>query len=92
MAKYKKKPVIIDAEHVYKLLDLATNDWNALPQWVKDNHEKGDIAFFNNSLSILTSRGRMMADYYDYLIRDINGEIYPCKSNIFENTYEMVNC
>lgn len=92
MAKYKKLPVTIEAERVYKLLNLVSNNnWNELPGWVKDNYEKGNIVFLNNSLSIMTLEGRMNANYDDYLIKGINGEIYPCKPNIFERTYERVN-
>ena len=90
MAKYRKLPVTIEAEHVYKLLNLASNDWNNLPEWVKENYEKGNIVFLNKSLSIMTLEGRMNANYNDYLIKGINGEIYPCKPNIFERTYERV--
>lgn len=90
MAKYRKKPVVVEAEHVYKLLNNATQNWNELPQWVKDNYEKGNIVFLNNCLSIMTLEGRMKADYYDYLIQGVNGEIYPCKPDIFEKTYELV--
>ena len=32
----------------------------------------------------------MRANTGDYIIRGINGEIYPCKSDIFEKTYELV--
>lgn len=90
MAKYKKKPIVIEAEHVYKLLNNVAQNWNELPQWVKDNYEKGNIVFLNNCLSIMTLEGRMKADYYDYLIQGVNGEIYPCKPDIFEKTYELV--
>ena len=38
----------------------------------------------------MTLEGRMHANYNDYLIKGINGEIYPCKPNIFERTYERV--
>lgn len=90
MAKYRKKPVVIEAEHVYKLLNLTSNDWKTLPNWVKDNYEKGNIVFLNNCLSIITLEGRMTAYYYDYLIQGVNGEIYPCKPDIFEKTYDLV--
>lgn len=32
----------------------------------------------------------MLAKAGDYIIRGINGEIYPCEANIFEKTYEVI--
>lgn len=31
-----------------------------------------------------------MASRYDYIIKGVNGEIYPCKPDIFEKTYEFI--
>ena len=33
---------------------------------------------------------RMIAKAGDYIIRGVNGEIYPCKADIFEKTYEVI--
>ena len=33
----------------------------------------------------------MRGDYGDYIIKGVQGEIYPCKPDIFEATYEVVN-
>ena len=32
----------------------------------------------------------MIARTGDYIIRGVNGEIYPCKPDIFEKTYEAI--
>jgi len=42
------------------------------------------------SIFIPTLEGVMRADPYDYIIKGINGEFYPCKPDIFEKTYEVV--
>lgn len=42
-------------------------------------------------LSIDTLEGLMRADVGDFIIRGIKGEHYPCKSDIFEQTYEEVS-
>ncbi|MCA2590197.1 MAG: hypothetical protein IM509_05455 [Microcystis sp. M31BS1] len=44
----------------------------------------------NNKLSILTLEGTMTASTNDWIIRGVNGELYPCKPDIFEKTYELV--
>ena len=91
MAKYRKKPVVIEAEPVSILLNFASRNWSALPEWVKESYEKGNIVFLNNCLSIMTLEGRMKAGFEDYLIKGVNGEIYPCKPDIFSKTYEIVD-
>lgn len=40
---------------------------------------------------IETLEGIMKANVGDYIITGVNGERYPCKPDIFEQTYEPVN-
>ena len=42
-------------------------------------------------LIVKTLEGDMKASIYDYIIKGVNGEFYPCKPDIFEKTYEEVN-
>ena len=80
--KYKKKPVIIEAV-----------------QWTGENHKEIDefITMANRTkigstkISINTLEGIMTADIGDYIIKGVQGEFYPCKPDIFEQTYEEVN-
>ena len=37
-----------------------------------------------------TLEGRMKANLFDWIIKGVNGEFYPCKPDIFEKTYEKV--
>ena len=41
-------------------------------------------------LMIRTLEGDMRATYGDYIIRGVQGEFYPCRSDIFAVTYEAV--
>lgn len=41
---------------------------------------------------IKTPEGEMKACYGDYIVRGIEGEIYPVKATIFEKTYERLDC
>lgn len=43
------------------------------------------------SLFIQTLEGEMRADPYDYIIKGVRGEFYPCKPDVFEKTYEVLN-
>jgi len=65
------------------------------PESVKQIIEmKGDGLGINNSeegLYIATLEGVMKADKGDWVIKGVKGEIYPCKPDIFEMTYEPVN-
>lgn len=90
MAKYRKKPVVIDAVNVQQILWDAGNHWAALPQWVKDAYEAGDIIFLAEVVHIKTLEGTMVGHKSDMLIRGVQGEIYPCKREIFAETYEYV--
>lgn len=41
-------------------------------------------------IAIDTLEGTMIVDYGDYIIKGVKGEFYPCKPDIFEQTYEEV--
>ncbi len=79
--KYRKLPVEIDAfRWTY---DKAPQWWRAL------KHTQVNVG--TGSAFIPTLEGIMEARVGDYIIRGVKGEIYPCKPDIFEATYEPVN-
>lgn len=90
MAKYRKKPVVIEA---FKW----TGDVNQTedPEWIVEAIMRGAV-WFNNSgtpevtMEIETLEGNHIANQGDYIIRGIAGELYPCKPDIFEQTYDPV--
>ena len=45
----------------------------------------------DKEIVIHTLEGDMKASIGDYIITGVNGEQYPCKPDIFEKTYEVVN-
>ena len=90
MAQFRKKPVIVDAVKVVDCVNNAARDWKALPEWLRAAYERGDIFFLPASIEINTLEGRMTAGPMDWIIRGVKGEIYPCKPDIFEATYEFV--
>ncbi len=90
--KFRKKPVVIEAvQFTYRF------DW---PEWFHDAVSKNDVLVFNTGkfhdpskicyAEIYTLEGVMLANNLDWIIKGINGEIYPCKPDIFEKTYEKV--
>ena len=44
----------------------------------------------NKKIIIQNLEGDMLASEGDYIITGVNGEQYPCKPDIFEKTYELV--
>ena len=85
MAKYRKKPVVIEAiqwtgDNINDVVrPFLEEDSNQIIEYSK---EKG--------LYIHTLEGKMFAQVGDYIIQGIHGEFYPCKPDIFEQTYEPV--
>jgi len=79
--KYRKKPVIIEA---FQWGHDGVPDW-----WVKVSQ---DFKLLINSGSVIipTLEGDHEAKVGDYIIQGVKGEIYPCKPDIFELTYEPV--
>lgn len=86
MPKYKKRPIVVAAF----LLDAKGanyEDWflQALAAEDKIFEHRVGSSFW---LSMETPEGVMLAKPGDYIIRGIAGEIYPCKADIFCDTYE----
>lgn len=85
--KYRKKPVEIEA---YQLDDHG-EETSAMPQWFLREITNGRILpCQDGGLSIHTMEGVMRADPGDFIIRGVKGEVYPCKPDIFELTYDKV--
>lgn len=94
MPRYRKKPVVIEAE-VFRLALADGVDWKGKDQltyypesfqklfWVEDRLLLG--APYINTLE-----GKHYITEGDYIITGVKGERYPCKPYIFELTYELV--
>ena len=90
--KYRKKPVIIEAYQVTKYgLNYIYWDLNA-PEWLLNaiNDEIVTQETFQKEIFIKTLEGNMKVNENDYIVRGISGELYPCKPDIFEKTYEKI--
>ena len=87
--RYRKKPVVIEAFQFTGESNLAksTNRWQ-VPEWFVDAVLEPSVWAYPDHISIKTLEGTMRADVGDWIIRGVKGEIYPCKPDIFEATYE----
>ena len=98
--KFRKKPIVVEA------VQLLWTTWHEMcdhagvgklkegkPEGCYVN-EKGQITKDTNGclgLRIPTPEGVMLAIEGDWVIKGIKGELYPCKPDIFEATYEIVS-
>ena len=89
MAKYRKKPIVIEAEQwcnlndvIYARIQPYLNDSNRICE--KCHKEVVDHGW------IQTLEGGHIVCPGDWIITGIQGEYYPCKPDIFEQTYESV--
>lgn len=90
MAKYRKKPVVVEAiqytgdnivEIIKFMQECARGDKK---RYLRFDATRGE--YF-----IETLEGKYILTEGDYIIRDIKGEFYPCKPDIFEQTYEKAD-
>lgn len=91
MAKYRKKPVVIEAvqwtgDNLREIIDF-TGLHESAKKWTWEEYEKV-VAL--QGLKIFTLEGPLNASPNDYIIKGVQGEFYPCKPDIFEATYEQV--
>lgn len=98
--KYRKKPIIIEAvqfdgtEGSVDLIDQLNEGGNRQVEKLYSLLSlKGSsvLQYPLVGLQIPTLEGDMKANVGDYIIKGINGEIYPCKPDIFHKTYEEYN-
>lgn len=84
MAKYRKKPVVIEA---VQLTDATFDAPHPNPE-----HLRGVVYDpVARCAYVETLEGRMRADLGDWIITGVKGEVYPCKPDVFEATYDHVS-
>jgi len=84
--KWRKKPVVIEAiqwsgENKLDILAFCGRDAEI---WTPEDSDE-------TICEIHTMEGIMTARVNDYIIKGLIGEFYPCKPNIFEKTYDLVD-
>ncbi len=84
MPKFRKKPVIIDAVQ-YNGTEKSAKEIQSMKKDIKWLGAEGH--YF---LIIPTLEGDMRAEAGDWIIKGVKNEFYPCKNDIFLETYEKV--
>lgn len=85
--KYRKKPVEIEA------VQYTSTNIDEIENFIGGKAES--MVYYDQTKSgvcivIKTLEGNMVAQPLDYIIKGVKGEFYPCKPDIFEQTYEVV--
>lgn len=94
--KYRKKPVEIEAvllENDINSISQALNFISGMPLDTEISlldEQAANAAQMINGLIIPNLEGDMTASFGDYIIKGVQEEFYPCKPDIFAETYEKV--
>ena len=79
--KYRKKPVVIEA------IQFTGKNFGEIYGFTDGLAEK----YFDEYACVIpTLEGNHIASEGDYIIRGVKGEYYPCKPDIFAETYEKI--
>lgn len=83
--RYKTKPCEIEA------IQFIGNNLKEIEDYAG---RKCTSASFRSSdcigITIETLEGNMHASVGDYIIKELRGEFYPCKPDVFEKKYEII--
>ena len=78
--KYIKKPIPVEA------FCPCEEPW---PDWFVDSVDASIEGKYDNyTVTIQTLEGPMKCSGNDYIIQGVDGELYPCRRDIFLKTYE----
>lgn len=80
---YRKKPIVIQA------IQWSGNNFKEILNFDGSNRVKISSKY-PGSLEIETLEGVMLASPWDYIIKGVKGEIYPCKQDVFLKTYDEI--
>lgn len=81
MSEYRNIPVVIEA------MKWTGDNTTEVLRWMFPDIEPDAEA---NELTIQTLEGELHTSKGDFIIRGVQGEYYPCKPDIFKQTYETV--
>lgn len=91
MKLYRKKPVVVQAWQFTK-----ENFKNGVPQWIKQSTRNITLwSQYGGEIiegEIHTLEGTHQVIENDWIIKGVKGKLYPCKPDIFKETYEEVFC
>lgn len=88
--RYRKRPVEVEAFQ-YDGDMIFSNGTPYVPEWAIQALDAGTMYYTGpGELYIRTLEGEMHVSLGDFIIRGVKGEFYPCKPDVFAQTYEPV--
>lgn len=88
--KYVKKPIPVEAIQITEEFGIhSVYYWeDFLPDWYIDAVKAGKVSISNSGFGVHTLEGTMLAPFNSYLVRGVDGELYPCREDIFKKSYD----
>lgn len=80
--KYRKKPVVVEA---FRL------GYEEFPKWAEEALFDGTLRIEDDHVIVRTLEGVMTASMGTFIVKGVDGELYPCQADIFYQTYERVH-
>lgn len=101
MAKYKKRPVVIEAVQTAHSGATFDGPFSDTPEWLSEALQSGVVSLYDNSMNNAqwqiktledgpTRAAKHIATPGDWIIQGVSRELYFCKPDIFAKTYEAV--
>ena len=94
--KFRRKPLVVDA---FQMTEESWEGPDGHPEWFENaidevkafSFSEDEDAEYEDFWGIIkTLEGDHKVSWDDWIIKGVKGEIYPCKPDIFEQTYEKV--
>lgn len=90
MAEFRKRPVVVEAFRW-----TADHEQADDPVWIVNAIRGGSVTFPSSpahgaTMRIQTLEGPVVARRGDWIVRGVEGELYPCKDSVFRATYDEV--
>ncbi len=84
MGKYRKKPIMIEA------VQWSGKNIKELSSFTGKDFYQKEVDIGTTDATVKTLEGELRAGQFDYIIKGVKGEHYPCKPDIFNATYEKI--
>ena len=80
--RYKKRPVVVSA------VKWWGDNFKEIQKLEEEGSKRHIKQHKNGTLTIKTLEGNIVAQEGDWIIKSVKGELYPCKPDIFKQTYQ----
>lgn len=88
--QFRKKPIVVDAIQTKDAIETSIRNTGDLPTWLLTACRSGSVSLQLESATIKTLEGEMLANWDDWIICGVKGEVYPCRDDIFRITYDAI--